>query len=73
MKRSVACRIASFVPLLMVVGCQTGGPGASDGAGFEVLTPSPATRSFIIAEDRPFAEQVAAHNETCRDLPACRK
>jgi hypothetical protein len=57
---------------LAVSGCVTRTP-ANDGAGFERLTPSAATRQFIIANDRPFAEQVVAHNETCDQQPACRK
>ncbi|SEH51286.1 hypothetical protein SAMN05216228_10025 [Rhizobium tibeticum] len=56
----------------VVNGCVTRAP-ANDGAGFERLTPSSETRKFIIANDRPFAEQVAAHNETCDQQPACRK
>jgi hypothetical protein len=30
--------------------------------GWKKLTPSAATRQFIIGNDRPFAQQVAAHN-----------
>ena len=45
----------------------------NSGAGFERLSPSSASRSFIIKNDRPFAEQVAAHNKTCDAQQACRK
>lgn len=46
---------------------------ANDGAGYEALTPAPATRQFIVANDKPFARQVAAHNRTCASQQACRK
>lgn len=42
-------------------------------AGFAVLTPSVETRAFIIANDLPFAEDVAVHNRTSSALPACRR
>lgn len=45
----------------------------SDGSGFEALTPSAGTRAYIVANDRPFAEQVIAHNRTCQTQPGCRK
>ena len=50
-----------FAGLLAVSGCQSTG-GASECDGWRKLTPAAQTRQFIIAEDRPFAEQVAAHN-----------
>ena len=31
--------------------------------GWRNLTPSSGTRSYIVANDRPFAEQVASHRE----------
>jgi hypothetical protein len=57
---------------LAVAGCQTPG-AATDGAGFARLAPSAETRDFIIREDRPFAEQVAAHNRACDRAAACLK
>lgn len=72
MLKSAACLTALFVASLAVSGCQTK-PAASDGAGFSLLEPSAATRAFILANDRPFAEDVAGNNRTCRALPACRK
>jgi len=47
------------VPLL--AGCSQTAP-ASECDGWRKLTPSAASRAVIIAQDRPFAEQVAAHN-----------
>ena len=58
-----------FAASLGAVGCST---TANDGAGFERLTPSAETRSFIITNDQQFARQVAAHNRTCAAQPACR-
>lgn len=72
MKRFPAWTMLSFVLSLAAAGCQTK-PAANDGAGFEQLTPAPVTRAFIVAQDKPFARQVAAHNRTCGKLPACRK
>lgn len=72
MKKSMLCRCLSFALVLAVAGCQTP-PVVNSGAGFELLTPSPATRKFIVAEDKPFAQQVAANNQICRALPGCHK
>ena len=58
-----------FVTFL--VGCQS--PGALSGAGYELLTPQPATARYIVESDRRFAEQVAAHNRQCRQDSACRR
>lgn len=52
--------MAAFAALL-VAGCQTTAP-ASECDGWHKLTPAAQTRAFVIAQDRPFAEQVAAHN-----------
>lgn len=47
--------------------------GANDGAGYARLTPSPETRSFIVAHDEAFARQVVAHNTQCAHDALCRK
>ncbi|MGB3387279.1 MAG: hypothetical protein WBA88_04785 [Pseudaminobacter sp.] len=47
--------------VLLAAGCQTRAP-ASSCDGWRRLTPAAQTRTFVIAQDRPFAEQVAAHN-----------
>lgn len=52
--------------------CQSTG-NASDGAGYSLLTPNAASRSAIIANDRTFAEQIAAHNRQCRADKGCAK
>ena len=46
---------------LLLAGCSQTAP-ASECDGWRRLTPSAETRQVIIAQDRPFAEQVAAHN-----------
>jgi hypothetical protein len=43
------------------------------GAGYEMLTPLPTSRQFIIANDIEFARQVLAHNTTCKSQPGCSK
>jgi hypothetical protein len=53
-------------------GCSSTG-NVSDGAGYSLLTPSAATRAAIVGNDRPFAEQVAAHNRQCRADAGCQK
>lgn len=58
---------------LGLVGCSSTVTASNNGAGFEKLTPSPATRTFIVKNDLPFARQVAGHNTTCDAQPACRK
>lgn len=45
----------------------------SDGVGYGLLTPSAATRAFIIVNDKPFARQVAAHNLQCQSDKGCVK
>lgn len=47
---------------LLLAGCSQTAP-ASECDGWRKLTPSAETRAFVIAQDRPFAEQVAAHNQ----------
>ena len=61
MTKSAAWMIPLFALLLAASGCQTSG-GASECDGWRKLAPSSATRGFIVKNDRPFAEQVAAHN-----------
>lgn len=56
---------------LSVASCKT--VGASDGAGYALLHPSPETRAFIFENDRPFTQEVAGHNEQCKKDPMCRK
>lgn len=51
----------SFVGL-SVAACQTPAP-VSECDGWAKLKPSSETRRFIVAKDRPFAEQVASHNQ----------
>ena len=46
---------------LLLAGCSQTVP-ASECDGWRKLTPSAETRQMIIPQDRPFAEQVAAHN-----------
>lgn len=46
---------------LLLAACSQTAP-ASECDGWRKLTPSADTRAFVIAQDRPFAEQVAAHN-----------
>lgn len=66
--------VSSLIALTLLAGCQSAPPvSVVDGSGFEMLTPSPATRKFIVANDLPFARQVVAHNETCARQPGCRK
>jgi hypothetical protein len=56
---------------LSVASCKT--VGASDGAGYAVLHPNAATREFIFANDKPFTQEVGAHNIQCGKDPMCRK
>lgn len=70
MKLFAGFLILSVVPLLAACG-QTG--RAADGAGYEVLKPASATRTYITQNDPQFTDQVAAHNIQCRKDQACRK
>lgn len=58
-------RYATWMTLACVAllaGCQTSAP-ASVCDGWRKLTPATQTRTLIIDQDRPFAEQVASHNQ----------
>lgn len=63
--------LLSFALSLAVSGCSQ--TAAIEGAGFSLLKPSGQTRDFIIKNDRPFAEQVAGNNRSCKRAPACSK
>lgn len=60
---------------LFTSGCSGTVKPASDlsGAGFVLETPNAATRQFIIANDRPFAEQVVVNRQACQRAPLCKK
>ena len=57
---------------LFSAGCGATGR-ATDGTGYAKLTPAAETRRFILANDRPFAQAVAAHNRQCGKDKGCRK
>lgn len=61
MTRCATVTAALFAVLLVASGCQTTAP-ARECDGWKRLTPSVDTRTFIIANDRPFAEPVADDN-----------
>ncbi len=44
---------------------------ASNGAGFSPLHPAPATRDFIVKNDKPFAREVLSHNRFCQTQKLC--
>lgn len=60
MKKSAKWMALPFAGLLAA--CQTSAP-ASECDGWRKLSPSAETRAFIIERDRPFAQDVAAHNQ----------
>ena len=68
---SVANASRVVAGLLLLGGCTT--TPAVEGAGFSQLTPSAATRAFIVRNDQPFARQVAGHNRACQRSTACKK
>ena len=67
--------VIAICAVALLSGCSTSTPPASDlsGAGFVLEQPSAATRQFIIANDRPFAEQVAVNRAACQRAPLCKK
>jgi hypothetical protein len=68
------CLLCAALAALSGCGATTVKP-ASDlsGAGFVQLTPNAVTRAHIIANDRPFAEQVAVNRAACASAPLCKK
>lgn len=69
------CRVCLLCAVALLSGCGVTDKPASDlsGAGFVQLTPNAATRQFIIANDRLFAEAVAVNRSACAVAPLCKK
>ena len=44
---------------------------SDDGSGYRLLSPKPATVDYIVANDRKFANDVAANNRQCQKDKAC--
>ena len=59
-----------MICVLSLVGCQT---IASDGAGYEQLTPKPKTVSYVKHNDPVFLRQVAGHIKQCKSDKGCAK
>jgi len=58
----IRCPLLMLLLCALISGCQTATPqSACD--GWQKLTPSLATSVVILQADRPFANQVAAHNK----------
>lgn len=65
-------RAALFViSVSLLAGCKT--TALNEGTGYSLLTPAPASASFIVKNDKTFAQQVAAHNRQCRKDAGCQK
>lgn len=64
--------IAILPGSLVLTSCASSG-NVSAGAGYALLTPSPATASYIVNNDRTFAEQTSQHNRKCRQDAGCGK
>jgi len=65
--------LAIFAFISAGAACQSAPASDLSGSGFIMETPNAASRQFIIANDRPFAEQVAVNRATCLKLPGCKK
>ena len=57
---------------VLLAGCQTG-KAANDGSGYALVILQPASRDFLIGNDRAAAETIAGNNRTCNRDPQCRK
>lgn len=68
-------RIAILACVVVLAGCSQSVKPASDlsGAGFVLESPNAATRQFIIANDREFAETVAVNRAACLRAVLCKK
>lgn len=58
--------------LALLAGCQTR-VGVNDGSGYAFTRLKPASRDFLIANDRPAAEVIAGNNRQCNRDKQCRK
>lgn len=56
---------------LLAACSKTGSVG--DGAGYELLIPGSATRTFISENDTTFRDKLAQHNIQCRKDVDCKK
>lgn len=70
MKMFQACLLLTCVAALAA--CSSTG-SVNDGAGYARITMQPATRTFVVANDVPLAQQIVAHNEQCQRDPLCTK
>jgi len=68
-------KILAIALCVALAGCSATSKPASDlsGAGFVMATPNAASRAFIIANDRQFAEETAINRAACLKAPMCRK
>lgn len=68
-------RLAAIALCAALAGCSATPKPASDlsGAGFVMPNPNAASRQFIIANDRQFAEETAINRAACLKAPLCRK
>lgn len=63
---------ASVASMVLSAGCQSV-TAANDGSGYAFTRLKPATRDYVIANDRPAAEVIAGNNRQCQRDKQCRK
>jgi hypothetical protein len=68
-------KIIAIALCAALAGCSATPKPSSDlsGAGFVMASPNAASRAFIIANDRQFAEDTAINRAACLKSPMCRK
>lgn len=68
-------RILAIALCGALAGCSAAPKPSPDlgGAGFVMANPNAASRAFIIANDRQFAEDTAINRAACLKAPLCRK
>jgi hypothetical protein len=63
---------AFALSMALLAGCQTN-RAANDGSGYAHVALQPASRDFLIGNDRNAAETIAGNNRTCARDAQCRK
>lgn len=63
---------AFVVSMALLAGCQTR-TAANDGSGYAFVRLKPASRDFLIGNDRAAAETIAGNNRQCNRDKQCRK
>lgn len=64
--------LAFAASTVLLAGCQSA-KAVNDGSGYRFVPLKPATRDYVIGNDREAAEAIAGNNRQCKRDAQCRK